>query len=152
VAEVALQELRLAANTLKVDVQPVEVSGPQDFANAFATITNQRFDALLVFPDPLTFSNARSIVDLASKNRVAAMFGAREFVDIGGLMSYGPNYPNMYRRAGVYVGRILKGTKPANLPVEQPTGFEFILNAKAAHGLGLTVPPTLLATADDVIE
>jgi putative tryptophan/tyrosine transport system substrate-binding protein len=152
VAEVALQELRLAANTLKVDVQPVEVSGPQDFANAFATITNQRFDALLVFPDPLTFSNARSIVELASKNRVAAMFGAREFVDIGGLMSYGPNYPNMYRRAGVYVGRILKGTKPANLPVEQPTGFEFILNAKAAHGLGLTVPPSLLATADDVIE
>ncbi len=152
VAEVALQELRSAASALKIDVQPVEVSSPQDFAAAFATITTQRFDALLVFPDPLTFTNAHSIVDLGNKNLVATMFGAREFVDIGGLMSYGPNYPNMYRRAGIYVGHILKGVRPADLPVEQPTKFEFVLNAKTAHALGLVLPSTLLATADDVIE
>jgi putative ABC transport system substrate-binding protein len=152
VAEVALQELRSAAKALKIDVAPVEVSGPQDFAAAFVTIANQHFNALLVFPDPLTFSSAHAIVDLANKNAVAAMFGAREFVNIGGLMSYGPNYPNMYRRAGVYVGRILKGARPADLPVEQPTKFEFVLNMKAARALGLNVPPTLLAMADDVIE
>lgn len=152
VAEIALQELRSAANALKVDVAPIEVSGPQDFAAAFATITNQRFDALLVFPDPLTFSSAHAIIDLVNKNAVATMFGAREFVDIGGLMSYGPNYPDMYRRAGVYVGRILKGARPADLPVEQPTKFEFVLNAKTARALGVNIPQTLLATADDVIE
>lgn len=152
VAEVALQELRSAADALKVEARPVEVNGPQDFPTAFATITNQRFDALLVFPDPLTFTNARSIVDLANKDRAPTMFGAREFVDLGGLMSYGPSYPDMYRRAGVYVGRILKGAKPADLPVEQPTKFEFVLNAKTAKALDLNVPATLLATADQVIE
>ena len=113
---------------------------------------DQRFDALLVFPDPLTFSSAHAIIDLVNKNAVATMFGAREFVDIGGLMSYGPNYPDMYRRAGVYVGRILKGARPADLPVEQPTKFEFVLNAKTARALGVNIPQTLLATADDVIE
>jgi putative ABC transport system substrate-binding protein len=109
-------------------------------------------NALLVFPDPLTFTNARLIVDLGNKNKIPTMFGAREFVNIVGLMSYGPNYPKMYRRAGIYVGRILKGKKPADLPVEQPTRFEFILNAKTVKALGLTVPPMLLATADDIIE
>lgn len=151
-AEVALQELESAARKLNVDVQPVQISGPNDFDAAFAAVANQRLDALLVFPDPLTFTNARLIVDMANKNKIPAMFGAREFVNIGGLMSYGPNYPEMYRRAGIYVGRILKGTKPADLPVEQPTRFEFILNAKTGKALGLTVPPMLLATADEVIE
>jgi len=151
-AEVALQELQSAAKNLNVDVQAVRISGPNDFDAAFVAIASQRLDALLVFPDPLTFTNARLIVDLANKNKIPAMFGAREFVNVGGLMSYGPSYAEMYRRAGIYVGRILKGTKPADLPVEQPTRFEFILNAKTVKALGLTVPPMLLATADEVIE
>lgn len=151
-AEVALQELRAAAKSLKIDVQPVVVSEPKDFAAAFATIADQGLDALLVFPDPLTFTNARLIVDLANTRRAPTMFGAREFVDLGGLMSYGPSYPEMYRRAGVYVGRILKGAKPADLPVEQPTRFELVVNDKTAKALGLVVPPMLIASADAVIE
>ena len=144
---------RTSCQETDVDVEPVQISGPHDFEAAFAAIANQRLDALLVFPDPLTFTNARLIVELANKNKIPTMFGAREFVNIGGLMSYGPNYPEMYRRAGiVHVGRILKGTKPADLPVEQPTRFEFVLSAKTVKALELTVPPMLLATADEVIE
>ena len=151
-AELALRELTSAANSLKIEVHPVEINAPRDFESAFAAIASKRFDAMLVFPDPLTFTNAKTIVELANKNLVPTMFGAREFVDVGGLMSYGPNYPDMYRRAGVYVGRILKGAKPADLPVEQPTRFDFVLNAATAKVLGLNVPPVLLATADQVIE
>ena len=152
VAEVALQELRAAAKNLKIEVQPIVVDQPKDFDNAFATIADRGLDALLVFPDPLTFSNARLIVDLANKSRSPTMFGARDFVDIGGLMSYGPSYPAMYRRAGVYVGRILKGAKPADLPVEQPTKFELVVNLRTAKTLGLAVPAMLMASADAVIE
>lgn len=151
-AEVALQELRTAAASLKVGIQPVDVRGPHDFDGAFASMAQQRADALLVFPDPVTFGNAQSIVDLANKNRIPAMFGSQEFVKLGGLMSYGPSYPEMYRRAGIYVGRILKGAKPADLPVEQPTKFDLVINLKTAAALGLTVPQSLLVAADAVIE
>lgn len=151
-AEIALQELRGAAKSLKIDVQPVMVNAPKDFDGAFAAIADQGLDGLLVFPDPLTFTNARLIVGLANNRRTPTMFGAREFVDVGGLMSYGPSYPAMYRRAGIYVGRILKGAKPADLPVEQPTKFEMVLNQKTATALGLAVPTMLTASADAVIE
>lgn len=151
-AEVALNELTAAANSLKIQVQPLGIETPKDFEPAFAATGGKRYDAMLVFPDPLTFTNARSIVELAGKNAIATMFGAQEFVKIGGLMSYGPSYPEMYRRAGAYVGRILKGEKPAELPVEQPTKFEFVLNVKTAKALGLNLPATMLATADQVFE
>jgi putative ABC transport system substrate-binding protein len=141
-AEVALKELRAAAPVLGVDLQFVELPGPPGFAEAFAAITGERADALFVFPDPLTFGNRESIIG----------FGAREFVEVGGLMSYGSDYPAMFRRAGNYVGRILNGAIPADLPVEQPTKFELIINLKTAKALGLEIPANLLATADEVIE
>jgi putative tryptophan/tyrosine transport system substrate-binding protein len=151
-AEVALKELQAAASVLGISLQFVEVPGQDGFAEAFATITRERAGALFVFPDPLTFNNSELIVGFANKNSIPALFGAREFVDVGGLMSYGPSYPAMFRRAGNYAGRILKGANPADLPVEQPTRFELIINLKTAKSLGLDIPPTLLARADEVIE
>ena len=119
---------------------------------AFAAITREGADALFVFPDPLTFQNRELIVGLANKNLLPAMFGAREFVDSGGLVSYGPSYPDMFRRAGSYVGRILSGTKPADLPVEQPTRFELVINLKTAKAFDFDLAPAVLARADEVIE
>ncbi len=142
-AEVALKELRAAAPVLP---------GPPGFAEAFAAITRERADALFVFPDPLTFGNRESIVGFANKNSIPALFGAREFVEVGGLMSYGSDYPALFRRAGNYVGRILKGESPADLPVEQPAKFELIINLKTAKAFGFDIAPTLLARADEVIE
>jgi putative ABC transport system substrate-binding protein len=151
-AEVALKELRAAAATLKVDILPVEIDEPQQFVGSFATIAQGRADGLFVFPDPLTFNSSRSIADLANEHRIPAMFGDRQFVDAGGLISYGPSYADMWRRAGNYVGRILKGAKPSDLPVEQPTKFELVVNLRAAKAIGLTIPELFLARADEVIE
>ena len=135
-----------------LQVQSVPVQGPTGFDDAFGIVTRDPAEGLVVFADPLTFSHQQLIVDFAAKRRIAAMFAAREFVDIGGLMSYGPSYPGMFRRGAYYVDRVLKGTKPADLPIEQPTKFEFVINLKTAKALGLDVPPTLLARADEVIE
>jgi ABC-type uncharacterized transport system substrate-binding protein len=151
-AEVALNELRTAAPSLGVDLLFVEVPGPPGFADAFATIVQKRADALFVFPDPLTFGNRESIIGFANKSSIPALFGAREFVDAGGLMSYGSDYPAMFRRAGNYVGRILNGVRPADLPVEQPTKFDLIINLKTAKALGIEIPPMLSARANEVIE
>lgn len=151
-AEVAVQELKTAAKSLNIEVLPVEVRGPGDFAAAFAAMANQHADSLLVFHDPLTAVHGQLISDFANKSRLPAMYGSQDFVEKGGLMSYGPSYPDMFERAGVYVGRILKGAKPADLPVEQPTKFYLVLNLKTANALGLTVPPNLLALADNAIE
>jgi putative ABC transport system substrate-binding protein len=151
-AEVALKELHAAVPVLAVDLQFVEVPGPPGFAEAFAAIMREHADALFVFPDPLTFGNRESIVGYANKNSIPALFGAREFVEVGGLMSYGTNYPALFRRAGNYVGRILKGESPADLPVEQPAKFELVINLKTAKALGFDIAPTFLARADDVIE
>jgi putative tryptophan/tyrosine transport system substrate-binding protein len=151
-AEVALKELRFAATTLKVEMLSVEVRGEQDFESTFATMTQQRADGLLVFHDPLMGDNAKLIVDTAAKNRLAAMYWLRSYVGIGGLMSYGPNYLDMFYRAGNYVGRILKGAKPADLPVEQPDRFYLVINLKTAEALGLDVPSSLQQLADEVIE
>jgi len=151
-AEVALNELRAAAPVLGVALQFVEVPGPPGFAEAFAAITRERADALFVFPDPLTFGNRDSIVGFANKNSLPTLFGAREFVEAGGLMSYGSSYPVMFRRAGNYVGRILKGTRPADLPVELPAKFDLIINLKTANAFGFNIATTLLARADEVIE
>jgi putative ABC transport system substrate-binding protein len=151
-AEVALKELREAAPVLAVDLQFVEVTGSPGFAEAFAAIMRERADALFVFPDPLTFGNRESIVGFANKNSIPALFGAREFVEAGGLLSYGSDYPAMFRRAGNYVGRILRGMNPADLPVEQPTKFDLVINLKTARALGIEIAPMLAARADQVIE
>jgi putative tryptophan/tyrosine transport system substrate-binding protein len=151
-AEVALRELRAGAPKLGVDLQLVEVPGPPGFAEAFAAITRERADALFVFPDPLTFGNRESIIGFANKNSIPALFGAREFVEMGGLMSYGSDYPTLFRRAGNYVGRILKGERPADLPIELPAKFDLIINLKTARAFGFEIAPTLLARADSVIE
>jgi len=112
----------------------------------------RRAGALVVVIDAITLANRQRIVDLAMKYRLPAIYSSREFVDIGGLISYGVSYPDLYRRAATYVDKILKGTKPADLPVEQPTKLELVINLKTAKALGIEVPPSLLARADEVIE
>jgi putative ABC transport system substrate-binding protein len=148
----ALQEMQKATQRLGIHLHSVEVRGPDDFETAFAAMRRTQPTALLVFPDPLTFSHRGAIVDFAVKHGLPTMFGAREFVESGGLMSYGPSFPDMFQRAATYVDKILKGTKPADLPVEQPMKFELIINLKTAKALGLTMPPTLLFQADEVIQ
>jgi putative ABC transport system substrate-binding protein len=151
-AEVALKELRTAAPMLRLELQLMEVKGAPGFADVFAALKRERTDGLFVFPDPLTFGNRDSIVGFANKNSIPALFGAREFVEAGGLISYGSDYPAMFRRAGNYVGRILNGESPADLPVERPTKFDLIINLKTAKGFGFDIAPMLLARADEVIE
>jgi putative ABC transport system substrate-binding protein len=151
-AEIAMKELQAAAQVLGLRIQPVALQGPKGFEEAFRTITQDRVDALVVFPDPLTFTNQELIVNFAAKSRIPGLYGAKEFVEIGGLMSYGPSYPDMFRRGAYYVDRILKGTKPADLPVEQPMKFELVINLKTAKVLGLTIPQSVLIRADQVIQ
>jgi putative ABC transport system substrate-binding protein len=149
----ALQDTRAAAEVLGVTLLPLEVRGPNpDLERAFRTATTERVGALLVAPGPATELDRKRVVDLAAKNRLPAMYGPREFVDVGGLMSYGPSFPDSFRRAATYVDRIVKGAKPADLPVEQPTKFEFVINLKTARALGLTIPQAVLIRADEVIQ
>ena len=151
-AEIAMAELKIAAQTLNLRIQSVAAQGSAGLAEALAAIETAKIEGLLVFPDPLTFSNQEAITKFALANKIPALYGAKEFVGIGGLMSYGPSYPAMFRRGAYYVDRILKGANPADLPVEQPTKFELIINLKTARALGIEVPATLLARADEVIE
>jgi putative tryptophan/tyrosine transport system substrate-binding protein len=141
-----------AARKLWVALQPLEVREPKDFEAAFGAATRGNAQALIAFDDLLSFSHRPRIVALAASSRLPTMYGTREFPDEGGLMSYGANLAALFRRAATFVDKILKGAKPADLPVEQPTKFELILNLKTAKTLGLTVPPTLLTQADEVIE
>ena len=147
-----LKEAEVAARALGVRLQFVEARGPADFDRAFSDMTRARAGALTVLASVMFFSERRRLVDLAAKNRLPAVYPLREFVDAGGLMSYGPNVADLFRRAATYVDKILKGAKPADLPVEQPTKFELVINLKTAKALGLTIPPSLLARADEVIE
>jgi putative tryptophan/tyrosine transport system substrate-binding protein len=119
---------------------------------AFSTIAAERADALLVFPSPMLFAERRRIVDLAAKYRLPSMAMGREFAELGGLIAYGASIPGLFRRSAIYVDKIIKGAKPADLPVEQPTKFDLVINLKAAQALGLEVPQSLLARADEVIE
>jgi putative ABC transport system substrate-binding protein len=146
------KDTEAAARTLGVALQPLEVRGPEDFEAAFAAATRGNAHALIAFDDALSVAHRPRIVALAASSRLPAMYGLREFPDDGGLMSYGPSFVVLFRRAATFVDKILKGAKPADLPVEQPTKFELVINRKTATALGLTVPPTLLAQADDVIE
>jgi len=130
----------------------VEATTAEELDIAFASAAAQHADAIAVFGDPLIFSYATQVTALAAKHRLPAIYLGRYFVTRGGLISYGPDFDDLYFRAGGYVDKILKGAKPSDLPVEQPTKFELVINMKTAKALGLTVPPTLLARADDVIE
>jgi len=151
-AEVAVKELRAAAGTLKIETLSIEVRGEHELESAFVTMARDRADGLLVFHDPLMGDNAKLIVDTANKNRLPAMFWQRGYVGMGGLISYGPNYLDMFYRAGNYAGRILKGAKPADLPVEQPDRFYLVINLKTAKQLGLDVPSSLQQLADEIVE
>ena len=139
-----LIQARLAARSLSVELESYEARGPDEFEGAYAKMTRDRVDGLIVFPAGI-FGNARvRLVELSAKHRLPAMFEHRLFTEAGGLLSYGPNILTLYRRAAFYVDRILKGAKPADLPVEQPTTFELVINLKTAKALGLTLPPSLL--------
>ena len=147
-----IRETTAAARTLGIQLQAVDVRESNDFEQAFEAATKERAGALLTLDDPLFFTHRSKIVELAAKRRLPAIYGFREFVEAGGLMTYGPNLPNMYHRAAAHVDKILKGAKPGNLPVEQPTKFELVINLKAAKQIGLTIPPNVLARADRVIK
>jgi putative ABC transport system substrate-binding protein len=148
-----LKEAEVAARALGVRLQFVEARGPEDFDRAFSDMTRARAGALTVLPSTTMFViERRRLVDLAAKNRLPAVYPSREYVDAGGLMAYGPNLADLFRRAATYVDKILKGAKPGDLPVEQPTKFELVINLKAAKALGLTIPQSLLLRADEVIQ
>jgi putative ABC transport system substrate-binding protein len=147
-----LTVLRRTAEKLGIKLQPQVVNDPDQFESAFAAMVAAQAQALVVVLDPLTVRYRKRIVELTIKNRLPTMYGVREFAEAGGLMAYGVHLPDLYRRAATYVDKILKGAKPSDLPVEQPTKFEFVINAKTAKTLGLTIPPTLLVFADEVIE
>lgn len=149
----AWKETQVAGARLGLMLHPAEVRTVDAFEGVFAAIVKTRPDALVVIADrPFLISNRKRIVAFAAQHRLPAMYSFREFVDEGGLVVYGPNFADMFRRAGRYIDRILKGTNPGDLPMEQPTRFELVINGKTAKTLGLTIPPSLLLRADRVIE
>ncbi len=146
------RETQAAARTLGITLHSVTVHGPDDFDTVFAVMTKDRPESLLVLADTVTVANRRRAVEFAERNRVPAIYEVREFVDVGGLMSYGISLLDQFHRAAVYVDKILKGVKPADLPVEQPTKFELIINLKTAKALGLTLPQPVLLRATEMIQ
>jgi putative ABC transport system substrate-binding protein len=142
----------MAAHAAGLQLHLLDVRTGRDLEPRFDHAIKQRAGGLIVSTDTLTQANRSQIVEASAKRRLPTMYFEREFVELGGLMSYGVHYPDLYRRAAVYVDRILKGTKPADLPVEQPTRFELVINLKTAKALGLTIPPSVLARADELIE
>jgi putative tryptophan/tyrosine transport system substrate-binding protein len=147
-----LNEADVAARALGVQLQFVEARGLADLDRAFSDMTRARAGALTVLPSLMFLREHRRLVDLAAKHRLPAVYTVKEYVDAGGLMAYAPNLADVFRLAATYVDRILKGAKPGDLPVEQPTKFELVINLKTAKALGLTIPPSLLQRADQVIE
>lgn len=148
----ALKALESACRSLALQLQPVGVRAPQGFDGAYAAMTAKQADALLVLADPLVFFHRSALVDLAARRHLPAMYGLRQFVDAGGLMSYWANQEDLYRRVASYVDRIAKGAKPGELPIEQPSRFELVVNLKIAKALGLTIPQSVLGRADEVIQ
>jgi len=147
-----LKEVGSAADALGVKLLLVEARGPDDLEGAFATMASARSDALLVSADALMVRNHDRLVGLAAQNNLPAIYPIREFAAVGGLVSYGPDYAEAYGQVGDYLGRVLNGEKPENLPMQQVTKLQLVINAKTANALVLTIPPTLLARADEVIE
>ena len=150
--QLAIREVNVAARSLGVQLQLLEARGPNEFDGAFAAMAKERVGALLVLSDATFSPHQTRLADLAARSRLPAAYGVRESVEAGGLMSYGPSFLDLHRRAATYVDKILKGAKPAELPVEQPTKFELVINMKTAKALGLTIPQSVLLRADHVIE
>jgi putative ABC transport system substrate-binding protein len=149
---IVFDETQGAAKKLTIKLQSLEVRSPGDFDGALDITIQKRVDALVVVEDPLTFNHLNKVAEFCASNRLAAIYGLREFADAGGLMTYGASNGDLFRRSAGFVDKILKGLKPSELPVQQPTKFELVINLKTAKALGLTIPPTLLARADEVIE
>jgi len=147
-----LKEIEIAAQSLGTKLQLVPAGSPDDLGNAFAAMTTERADGLIVFPSPMLFSQYSRIVTFAANNRLPAMYAAREGVELGGLVSYGVNLPDLSRATAAYLDKILRGAKPSELPVQQPTKFELVINLKTARALGLTITRDFLLIADEVIE
>jgi putative tryptophan/tyrosine transport system substrate-binding protein len=148
----ALQAVNAAARSLSLQVLPLEVHAPAELDNIFAAIMRERADGVLFIADPIFFIQLNHMVDLVASNRLPAICNFVEFPKLGGLMGYAPSIPDEFRHAASYIDKILKGAKPADLPVEQPTKFQLVINLKTAKALGLEIPPTMLARADEVIE
>jgi putative tryptophan/tyrosine transport system substrate-binding protein len=146
------EETEAAAHALSVQVHSLEVRGPSDFDNAFQAAVRARVDALVTFHDSLTATHSAQVVEFAAINRLPAMYGTRAWTDRGGLMAYGANAPSMYRRAAVYVDKILRGTRPADLPIEQPMRFDFVVNMKTAQALGITFPNEIMLQVTEVVQ
>lgn len=149
---VSMRNARAAAQTMGIKLQQHDIRESEDLDGVFAAIRDERPDALLILADRVFLHNRQRMIDFTAEQRLPNVNAYKELVEAGGLMSYGPSYEDMHKRAAIYVDKILKGAKPADLPIEQPSKFTFIINLKAARTLGLTVPPTLLAQADEVIE
>ena len=147
-----LRATKLVAQALGMQLQLLEVRGPQDFESGFQAATRRHAGALITLDDLLIYTRRTQIVTLAAKRRLPAIYGWSTFAEVGGLMSYGPDFRDMYRQAAIFVDKILKGAKPGDLPIEQPAKLELVINLKTANALGLTIPPALLQRADQVIE
>jgi putative ABC transport system substrate-binding protein len=151
-AAVVFKETQDAARLLAIQIESIEVRSPLDFDSAFGAVIKGNSNGLIVVEDPLTFSLLTRVVNFAMTNRLPAMYGMKEFVSAGGLIAFGPDYPDLVRRAATYVDKILKGAKPGDLPIEQPTKFGLVINLKTAKALNLTVPQSLLLRTDEVIQ
>ena len=147
-----IEDLKAAAPSLSIELNFVSVRTPEEFGPAFSAISRAHAQALYLVPDPLFFSRRMTLVQLASKGKLPAIYWQRNFPDESGLMSYGPNLGDLMRRSAGYVDKILKGAKPGDLPIEQPTKFEFVVNLKTARALRLTIPESVLLEADEVIR
>jgi putative ABC transport system substrate-binding protein len=147
-----MRQAQSAGKTLGVKVQQYDIRKSEDLDGAFAAIRKERPDALLILADRVFLHNRERIVDFTEEQRLPNVSAYKEVVEAGGLMSYGPSYEDMHKRAAIYVNKILKGAKPGNLPIEQPTKFTLVVNLKAAKALGISMPPAVLSRADDVIE
>ena len=151
-SQIELKEMRTAAQAMRLQLYPIEISTEDGLEDAFAAMNKAAVQALVVLTDPILFSQRKRTVDLANRNRLPAVYFFQGFAEEGGLMSYGPSDTDLFRRAAAYVDRILKGTKPGDLPIEQPTKFELFINLKAANMVGVTIPESFLLRADKVIE
>jgi putative tryptophan/tyrosine transport system substrate-binding protein len=147
-----LKEMKLAANAMEIMLEFIEVKGAGEIDRAFDPLTKERAGALIVLPDAMFYSQRPKIMSLALKNRLPAIYSFSSYVEDGGLMSYGPNYPDIFRRAATYVDKILKGSNPADMPVEGPIRFELVINLNAAKKIGLTIPPAVLRQADKIVK